>query len=513
VTIAISNEQLLNIEFKFLLISLRITKNMKIPGITIIGLGPGDPSLLTRQAWDLLGRTEEVYLRTLKHPTVAGFPEKLRVHSFDHYYEEGITFEEVYKKIVDTVLSLGRGETGVVYGVPGHPFIAEATTPEITRQARESDIPVTVIEGMSFVEATLGELGIDPFPQISLVDALELAIAHHPPFPPSAPAMIAQIHSPAVASDVKLTLMSVYPDEHEVKLVHGAGTQKALVETMSLYKIDRSSNIGLLTSLYLPPLERGTSFEAFQEIVAHLRAPEGCPWDREQTHQSLRPYLLEEAYEVLAALDTGDQGSLCEELGDLLLQVVLHAQIANEFSEFNMVDVLKGIHEKLIHRHPHVFRDLELTDKHKVLENWERLKLAERDDDGEEENGILAGMSLALPALAQADGYQEMVNRVGFDWPNIQGVYDKVKEELFEVKLAASSEQRESEIGDLLFAVVNLARWLNIDAESALRSANARFRKRFESVEAIVLAKGRDLSKLSLDELDTLWESVKDKED
>lgn len=486
---------------------------MKIPGITIIGLGPGDPGLLTRQAWDLLGKIEEVYLRTRKHPTVTGFPEKLRVHSFDHYYEEGISFEAVYKKIVDTVLSLGKGEDGVVYGVPGHPYIAEATTPEITRQARESDIPVTVVEGMSFVEATFGILGIDPFPQVSLVDALELAITHHPQFPPSAPAMIAQIHSPAIASDVKLTLMSVYPDEHEVKLVHGAGTQMALVETMSLYEIDRSPNIGLLTSLYLPPLEGSTSFEAFQEIVAHLRAPEGCPWDREQTHQSLRPYILEEAYEVLTALDTGDQGSLCEELGDLLLQIVLHTQIANEFGEFNMADVLKGIHEKLTRRHPHVFGDLELTDKQKVLENWERLKLAERSNDSEEEIGILAGMNLALPALAQADGYQQRVNKVGFDWSNIQGVYDKVKEELIEVKQATSSEQRENEIGDLLFAVVNLARWLYIDAESALRSANTRFRKRFESVEELVQAKGMDFSKLSLEELDALWETVKDEED
>lgn len=351
---------------------------MNLHGITIVGLGPGDPGLVTRQAWDFLGKITEIYLRTRMHPTVTGFPAELRVHSFDHFYEEGISFEDVYEQIVEKILSLGQRKNGVVYGVPGHPFIAEATSPEIVRRAREDGIPVTVIEGLSFLESTISVLGIDPFPHAALVDALELAVDHHPPFPPSAPAIIAQIHSPSVASDVKLTLMSVYPDQHEVQLVHRAGTPQALIETMFLYEIDRSQNIGLLTALYLPPLEKSTSFEAFQEIVAHLRAPDGCPWDREQTHQSLRPYLLEETYEVLAALDASDQGALREELGDLLLQVVLHAQIASEYGEFSMADVLQEINEKLVRRHPHVFSDLELDDKQKVLENWERLKSAER---------------------------------------------------------------------------------------------------------------------------------------
>lgn len=479
------------------------------PGITIVGLGPGDPGLLTRQAWELLGEIKEIYLRTRMHPTVAGFPAGLRVHSFDHFYEEEASFKDVYENIIDTILSLGQKESGVVYGVPGHPYIAEATSPEIARRAREAGIPVTVIEGISFLEPLFSLLEIDPFPQTSLVDALELAIDHHPPFPPDAPAVIAQIHSPSIASDIKITLMGVYPDQHQVQLVHGAGTNNAFVESMALYEIDRNQNIGLLTALYVPPLESGTSFEGFQQVVAHLRAPDGCPWDREQTHQSLRPYLLEETYEVLAALDSSDQKALSEELGDLLLQVVLHAQIASEYGEFSMGDVLLGINNKLIRRHPHVFGDLELDDKEKVLENWEKIKISEREQDGKKTNGVLDGISQALPALVQAEAYQERVNRVGFDWLNIQGVYEKIAEELSELKKAVTAEEQESEIGDLLFAVVNLARWLKIDAESSLRAANTRFRKRFEALESKVDAQGRDVSNLTFEELDALWNTVK----
>ena len=482
---------------------------MSQPGITIIGLGPGDPMLLSRQAWELLNSIPEIFLRTKMHASVSGFPADLRVHSFDHLYEEEITFEEVYEKIIDSILTLGRRETGVVYGVPGHPFIAEATSPEIARRADIEGIPFTLVEGLSFVESTYGLLGLDPFPHTCLMDGLELAIANHPPFPPSAPALIAQIHSPEIASNVKLTLMTIYPDNHHVKMVHGAGSVNASVETLELYKIDRNHNIGLQTALYVPALGSSSSFEGFQEVVAHLRAPDGCPWDREQTHLSLRPYLLEETYEVLAALDEEDHAALQEELGDLLLQIVLHAQIAGEYGEFSMVDVLQGIQEKLIRRHPHVFSDLEVKDQQTVLENWEKLKLAERDDIDQEVNGVLKGVSSALPALVQAETFQQRVNRVGFDWPNIQGVFEKISEELLEVQQAETSDEYEDEIGDLLFAVVNLARWYKVDAESALRAANAKFRQRFEDLEAEVRSQGKDVAKLNLDELDRLWNTVK----
>ena len=482
-------------------------------GIIIVGLGPGDPNLLTRQAWELLNGAQEIYLRTRMHPSVLGFPEGLHVLSFDHLYELDIPFEDVYEKIVDEVLTLGKRESGVIYAVPGHPFIAEATTPEIIRQAKEIGLPVKIVEGLSFVEAVFGLLALDPFPQTSLIDGLELAIMHHPPFPPSAPALIAQIYSPSVASEVKLTLMTAYPDDHLVDMVHGAGTEDAHVETLELYKIDRAHNIGLQTVLHVPALVSSSSFESFQDVVAHLRAPDGCPWDREQTHLSLRPYLLEETYEVLVALDAENQAALQEELGDLLLQIVLHSQIASEYGDFSMVDVLQGIQEKLIRRHPHVFDELEVDDQQTVLENWEKLKLAERDENDEDANGLLKGVSAELPALVQAETFQQRVKRVGFDWPDIQGVYDKVTEELLEVKHSETVDEVEDEIGDLLFAAVNLARWHKVDAESALRKANMKFRKRFEELEGEVRKQGKIIANLEIDELDQLWNRVKEGKD
>ena len=372
-------------------------------GIVLLGLGPGNPDLLTRQAWQVLESIPEIYLRTRQHPTVAGFPAALHVHSFDELYENGASFEAVYAQIVEKILELGRRPEGVVYGVPGHPFVAEATGPEIARRARLENLPVRVVDGLSFLEPTFAALGLDPLPHLALVDALELAIAHVPNFPPDAPALIAQIYSPAVASEVKLTLMEVYPDEHPVTLVHAAGTAQEQVEQLPLFEIDRRPQVGLLSTLYVPPLGPATSFEAFQELVAHLRAPEGCPWDREQTHQTLRTSLLEEAYEVLTALDADDPVAMREEFGDLLLQIVLNAQIANEYGEFRMAEVLQSIHAKLVHRHPHVFSAAAVDGVAGVLQNWEKLKGRRTQGEGHERSRA-AGQCASGAAGAGAGG-------------------------------------------------------------------------------------------------------------
>jgi len=487
----------------------RTRKQNTNSGITLLGLGPGEARLLTREAWRVLKGASEIYLRTAQHPLVVELPAHLEQHSFDHLYEKYPDFESVYAQIVAEVLRLGQRPGGVIYAVPGHPYIAEATCPEIARGAERAGIPLKVVEGMSFLEPTFRALGLDAFPSTTLVDALELVSAHAPPFPPTTPALIVQLYSSAVASDVKLTLMAVYPDEHPVKLVHAAGSANERVESLGLYAIDRSQFVGALTSLYLPPLGPATSFEAFQEVIAHLRAPDGCPWDREQTHQSLRSHLLEECYELLSALDDDDPEAMREELGDLLLQILLHAQIASEYGEFSMADVLRGIHTKIINRHPHVFGSVDLKDVGGVLENWERLKAAEREVNGKSAESLLDGVARALPALVQAEEYQKRAARVGFDWLEIQGVIDKVCEEMEELRLAPKGEQRSSEFGDLLFAVVNLARWYGIEAESALRQANARFRARFTQIEQAARALGRSLADLSLEEKDALWESAK----
>lgn len=480
------------------------------PGIILLGLGPGNPDTLTRKAWEVLSSAQEVYFRTLQHPVVSHLPANLKRFSFDYLYEQSESFEQVYETIITQILELGSRPIGVIYAVPGHPFIAESTAPEIARRARSRGLPVQIIDGVSFLEPAFSALGMDPFPQCTFLDAFEIAALHHPAFPPDVPALIAQVHSQDIAANVKLVLMEVYPDDHHIHLIHAAGTGQQRIEIVPLYELDRSLSIGLLTSVYVPPLPPHSSYQALLEIIARLRAPGGCPWDQKQTISSLRQHLLEEAYEVLAAADQDDRAKLCEELGDLMLVITMMVQIAGEEGDFSIADVLQGINSKLIRRHPHVFEGLELAGVDGVLKNWERLKAQERKENGEDQvAGLLDGVPLALPALTQSKEYQERVTRVGFDWEDISGVYDKIAEEITEVRAAVTPDAQLHEIGDLIFAIVRLASWVNVDAETALRSANQRFKRRFAFLEECARTAQKSLADYSPQELDQLWTVAK----
>jgi tetrapyrrole methylase family protein/MazG family protein len=476
--------------------------------LTIVGLGPGDPGHLTREAWSVLEEADEVWLRTERHPTVEGLPTHLVVRSFDHLYETAEAFSVVYHSIVDQVLRLARRPNGVVYAVPGHPMVGESTVQLARARAAEDDIPVRLVEGLSFVEPTLAALGLDALSGLQICDALDLAAAHHPPLTPDLPALVGQLYSRTLASDVKLTLMNQYPDQHQVTLIDAAGTVEQRLVELPLYALDRRDDLAHLSTLYVPPLEGVSSFEGLQETVAHLRAPEGCPWDREQTHESLRAALLEETYETAAAIDADDLDALREELGDLLLQVVLHAQIAAEAGEFKMAQVIAGIDAKLKHRHPHVWGDWRADGVSDVLHHWEDLKREEKS----ERRSVLDGVPPALPALQQADTYSRRAVQMGFDWTALEGVVDKVHEELAELKVANTPQEREAELGDLLFSVVNWARWLELDPEVALRKANARFARRFRWMERMAQEAGRELPAMSSEELEHLWREAKLKE-
>ena len=249
--------------------------------------------------------------------------------------------------------------------------------------------------------------------------------------------------------------------------------------------------------------------------MARLRSQEGCPWDREQTHSSLKPYLLEESYEALEAIDRGDDGELCSELGDVLLQVVFHAQVASERSSFDIDEVCRAIVDKLVRRHPHVFGDTDVDDADAVVINWERIKRAERSDGDDVAPSPLDGVPLPLPALLRAQRIQDKASRVGFDWQKIAGPLDKVSEEFEELKRAFREEgetpgkQTAEEFGDLLFALVNVARFLDLSAEDAMRLAVAKFERRFRELEGRFRAGGRDMELVDLDELNEVWEQVK----
>lgn len=249
-------------------------------------------------------------------------------------------------------------------------------------------------------------------------------------------------------------------------------------------------------------------FDTFAAIIARLRGQDGCPWDKEQTHQSLRENLLSECYEVLDALDSGETEKLREELGDLLLQIVLQAQIAADSGEFIIGDVIKGIAGKIVRRHPHIFGSRKVKDAGEVMHNWEALKREERDEGA----SMLASVPKDMPALAYANEISRRAVRVGFEWPDIEGVIDKLLEEVREIKKAGSREEKEQELGDLLFTLVNYARWEGIDAESALREANRKFYRRFTYMEKLCHERGLSFDKLSFGEQNALWEEAKKEE-
>ena len=354
----------------------------------------------------------------------------------------------------------------------------------------------------SLVARTFETLRLPPPAKLILLEAQTLSSAHVPPYPPDVPVLFTNVSSDEIALQLKKVLLTTYPVEHQVNIVDGAESKEETISAIS------GNEFGALVCWYVPALGEGTSFEAFAEIVAHLRAPDGCPWDKEQTHESLRKHLLEESYEAIAAIDSGDFNAMREEFGDLLLQAVLQSQIANDEGQFNINHVIHGIHSKIVRRHPHVFGDLKLDGVQGVLANWEKLKEQERKHK-KEEKGFLDGVPVALPALSQAQEYQDRAARVGFDWPEIEGVLEKVKEEIEEIKNAETDFELASEIGDLLFAMVNLARWKKVDAESVLRATNAKFRKRFAYVEQGAKKQGRNLSDLTLEEMDALWNEAK----
>lgn len=358
---------------------------------------------------------------------------------------------------------------------------------------------------LSLAAQAIGALRISLPSQLTLVDASAFASAHVPPFPPGTPALILGINSEELALKIKGALLKVYPNEHAIYVIEGEESKEERIGVFSNFSISDS------ICWFVPALGEGTSFESFAEIVAHLRAPNGCPWDREQTHESLRRHLLEETYEAIAAIDSGDSTHMCEEFGDLLLQIVLHAQIANENGRFNITQVIQGIYSKLVRRHPHVFGDVKVDDADEVLANWEKLKEKERgkEKDG---GGLLDGVSLILPALTQAQEYQSRAAQVGFDWGEIDGVLDKIKEEIEEIERAETNAELASEIGDLFFVLVNFARWKKLDAESALRGTNVKFRRRFSYVEQGARKQGRALSELTLSEMDALWQEAKELE-
>jgi len=358
------------------------------------------------------------------------------------------------------------------------------------------------------VDELLAAAGLAATDGVQLVGASRLGSVA---FDPSLPLLVLRDGGDAAASlpgrhahsGARSVLGALYPPSHPLtRLSDGAELILDEVADSALAADD-----WLVPAL--DPIENLGSPHGIAAISARLRAPGGCPWDRRQTHLSLRPYLLEEAYETVDAIENGTPADLAEELGDLLLQVILHAQFAAEAGDFDLTDVYRSISAKIVRRHPHVFGAVEVDGVEQVMSNWETIKAGERAERGKEEQGAFASVARALPAVPASREIQERASMLGWDWDAIEGVWDKVGEELDELRAAASGEERLHEMGDILFALVNLARWMKVDPEEALRTANQRWVARYRRVEHLARERGVDLEALSLAEKDELWDEVK----
>jgi len=487
--------------------------------LVVVGLGPGDPSAVTVATRDALAAARVRFVRTRRHPSAHLAEPAI---SFDDEYEHAASLEDVYeaivRRVIDEVARTADGET-VVYAVPGSPLVGERTV-ELLRAHRgvsEDGIEIDIVPALSFIDLAWAALGVDPLATgARLVDGHRFAIEAAGD---RGPLLVGQCDSRFVLSEIKLAVEEP-PDR--VVVVQRLGLEDERVIDVAWDDLDRVVEPDHLTSLWIPELHApvGGELVRFYELVRTLR--ERCPWDREQTHQSLTRHLLEETYEVLEAIDSLEPSNIVEgprsdepmahleeELGDLLFQVYFHAVIAEQDGQFNLADVARGIHNKLYARHPHVFGDVRHDTAADVLQGWEQRKLDEKG-----RTSMLDGIPAALPALLYADKAQRRAAAAGFDWPDVEGAWTKIIEETQELRAELDARPHDAdalgaELGDLLFSLVNVARHLEIDAETALRGANDRFRTRFQAIERLAAERGLELRGLTLDELDALWDEAK----
>ena len=505
--------------------------------LTIVGLGPGAAGHLSLETLKLL-EERFVILRTEVHPTVAELKRRgISFISCDAWYEKEATFEEVYDKISSFVIEQAKNKE-VVYAVPGSPLVAERTVTLLREKAKRYNIPLTIKPAMSFLDLAYVDLGIDPIDGLRIIDAQDFsALADAGQYP----LMVTQVYNQMVASDMKLILMDILPDETEVYFLRNLGLEDEECRKIPLFEMDRQPVIDHLTSVFIPrqpeealqsmlqsvkddsdtdgywerfPLLRHkTRFDVrpLADVMQVLREPGGCPWDREQDFDTIRANLIEECYEFLEAVDDKDTHGMAEELGDILMQVVFHARMAEEKGMFTLQDVIDGVTDKLIERHPHVFGTVKVANSDEVLTNWEAIKLQEKP----ERERVLDGIYKGLPSLLRAHKIQKRVAKVGFDWTETEDVKKKVLEEWKEFNEAAALQDQEAmewELGDLYFSLVNFARHLGLESETALNRCNNRFAARFEHVEDRVTESGKTWNDYSLKELDRFWDEAKENE-
>lgn len=478
--------------------------------IEVIGLGAGDIDQLPYGLYNKLMKADRIYARTLDHPAIETLKsEGVAFISYDHMYEEESEFESVYERIAGALLEEAKEKGEIIYTVPGHPMLAERTVQLLLEQ---QDAEVVIAGGQSYLDDLFTSLKIDPIEGFQFVDGTsfqrsQLDYSNHLVF--------CQVYDRFIASDVKLALLEDLPADYQVTIVEAAGSKQESIRTVALEELDHAMEISNLTSVYIPPADPALlnhTFNRLREVMATLRGPEGCPWDRAQTHESLRGYTIEEAYELIDAIDAQDDENIIEELGDLLMHVMLHSQIGEDDGYFSIDDVIKTITDKMIFRHPHVFSDQKADSVEEVIQNWEERK---RQEKGEKPASIFDGIPKSLSPLAKAEKLQKRAAKVGFDWDDPNELWDKLEEEIQEVKEAlesGSKEEVEDEFGDVLFVVANVIRHYKLRPELAMNRANNKFISRFTFIEEQYRQLGKDLNDADLEEMGIYWNKAKERE-
>jgi len=451
---------------------------------------------------------------------------QIRYVPFDSVYEAHDDFPSVYADIADRLMEKAKAnpEANIVYAVPGHPMVAESTVSLLKERCPQEGVELNILGGESFLDQAFIRFGFDPIDGFQLIDASQVSAAV---LSPHLHTVIGQVYDMFTASDVKLGLMELYPDDFEVVVGHALGIPSLeRIIRVPLHELDRVEGYGNLSLIWVPRTESQAvehrTFARLKEIISILRSPGGCPWDQEQTHQSIRKNLIEETYEVLETIDDDDPTAMQEELGDLLLQIMLHAQMEDETGTFNVYDVIQSLNDKLIFRHPHVFGDRHAEDAEAALKSWDQMKAEEKQLKGgvEAQASVLDGVPRDLPALMKSYKLQRKAAKVGFDWDSVEDVLDKVAEELQELQEAVKDcktnaddaerlEAAQQELGDLLFAAVNVSRFIDADPEEALTLTNRKFVKRFRYIEEQLRINGKSFDQTDLLEMERWWQEAK----
>jgi tetrapyrrole methylase family protein/MazG family protein len=476
--------------------------------ISIVGLGPSDISRVSGSTRALIDEATTVVMRTLRHPAAAEVAAARPVISCDDLYDSFEEFDGVYAAIADRVLSL-VGDGSVVYAVPGSALVGERSVRLIRERAAELGIPILVEPGLSFLDLTYLAVGLDPIADgLQVLDARDLP----DPLPLHVPTVITQVDSDLRASEVSVALARTVETDTPVTVLDRLGDEDEIVIQTSVGDLARYK-AGPRTTVFVPATVSGIlGLIAINRVLRRE-----CPWDREQTHHTLLTHLIEEAYETADAIgelpmsapegepDFGAYAEVEEELGDLLLQVIFHATLASEAGAFDIDEVAEAISRKLVKRHPHVFGDVDASTADEVLSNWEQIKKVEKKRDS-----LMDDIPTGMPGIARAMKVQKRARSVGFDWDQPQEVLTVLRGEIHELEEAdGDAEAVASELGDVFFTAVNLARHLGVDPEVALRATVERFIGRFKAMERDFTDRSTDIAAASAVELEQAWQSAK----